>query len=256
MQWVNVDKISQAIEKGRELLLATSSPQTVFYLSGGSTPKPLYEVLSQEKLFHPGAVGMIDERYGPKWHEKSNELMMKKSGLLDYLKGEDIPFHPILHERHSGEQSEPRIDPGQSSSTSSEHSQDDGLIRSAEEYNQVMKSLHAHYSRHVALLGMGADGHIAGLVAQSAKLKVQNAKLFNSANMVIGYTDEKMGERITQTFHSLSMMDEIFVLVLGEEKKKALENMKEDGTEEEIPARFLMRDTISPKVTIITDQIL
>lgn len=149
-------------------------------------------------------------------------------------------------DRHSGEQSNSRIDPGQS--------QDDELTDAAEEYDQVLRTLHAQYPRNVGLLGMGADGHIAGLVPQSSEFRIKNSELFNSQDLVIGYTDEKMGERITQTFHALSLMDEIFVLVLGEEKKHALQWMQEEGTEDEVPARFFVRPEISPKVTIITDQ--
>jgi len=40
------------------------------YLSGGSTPKELYKRFATAEQITPGAVGMVDERYGEKFHEK------------------------------------------------------------------------------------------------------------------------------------------------------------------------------------------
>jgi 6-phosphogluconolactonase/glucosamine-6-phosphate isomerase/deaminase len=224
MNWNITNTSGQAITKTYDLLQTLVSSQTVIYLSGGNTPKPLYELFAVEKRFHPGAVGMVDERYGPKWQEKSNELMMKESGLLEYLKNEDVSFYSILTGRD--------------------------IEETTEEYDQTIRQLHAQYTKHVCVLGIGSDGHIAGIPAN------ESAYIEDGYALVTNYVGKKMGERITLTKRGLSLMDEIIVLVLGEEKKKALELMKKEGSEEEIPARFLMRDTISPKVTIITDQTL
>lgn len=248
----NIYTSSEVYLLTQELLTKQVNASTVLYLSGGSTPKHLYELITQEKIFHPGAVAMIDERFGEKWHENSNELMMKESGLLDYLKKEHIPFHPILQSpRH------PVLDTGSMSSLDSRIRGNDNLPidEMTNAYDKTLRTLHAQYPRHIALLGIGADGHIAGLKGQNSKGKIHNSQLNSSSQLVISYNDiGGMGERITQTFLALSMMDEIVVLVLGEEKRKALELMKTEGSESEIPARFLMRDTIAEKVTIITDQ--
>ena len=53
--------------------------KTAIYLSGGKTPKKLYEAFAQEEIFSPGAVGVVDERYGEPFHTKSNELMFNMS---------------------------------------------------------------------------------------------------------------------------------------------------------------------------------
>jgi 6-phosphogluconolactonase/glucosamine-6-phosphate isomerase/deaminase len=212
-----------------EFIYTRIDSRAVLYLSGGNTPKPLYELISHDRALQAGAVGMVDERFGPRWHENSNEKMMKETGLLEYLEQREIPFHPILTGKNREE--------------------------TTQAYDKTLRTLHAQYPRHVALLGIGADGHIAGLKGQNSKGKIHNSQLNSSSQLVISYNDiGGMGERITQTFLALSMMDEIVVLVLGDEKKKALELMKTEGSEEEIPARFLMRDTIAEKVTIITDQ--
>lgn len=224
MHWICSQNSLEALDKTHEILQRATTSNTVLYLSGGNTPKPLYKHISQENGILPGAVGMIDERFGAKWHANSNELMMKESGILHYLEKNGIPFHPILTD----------------------------MLREevAEAYDQTLRTLHAQYSRHIALLGIGADGHIASIPAGDSVYDKDGYALVTS------YDGEKMGERITQTFLALSMMDDIVVLVLGDEKKKALELMKTEGSESEIPARFLMRDTISEKVTIITDQML
>lgn len=227
MNWIYNTSPLHAIEKANDIFFNVSL-QTVVYLSGGSTPMPLYKLIAKQKLFHPGAVAMVDERYGMMGHDKSNELMMRGTGLLDYLEEEKIPFYPMLTEV--------------------------SLEETVRVYDETLRFLHTNYPRHVGLLGMGADGHIAGMVPQSSEFRIQHSELFNSQDLVIGYQDEKMGKRITQTFHALSLMDEIFVLVLGEEKKHALQLMQEEGSIDEVPARFLVAPEISPKVTIITDQ--
>ena len=49
-------------------------------------------------------------------------------------------------------------------------------------------------------------------------------------------------------------MDQIFLLVFGNDKKKALKAMFADGPIEEIPARFLNTPQVTDKVVLITDQ--
>ena len=74
--------------------------KTALYLSGGSTPKTLYEKLAHEELLTAGAIGIVDERYGAPFHDKSNEKMIRETGFLRYVQMKDIPFYPILSQRH------------------------------------------------------------------------------------------------------------------------------------------------------------
>src|SRR5260221_7552829 len=96
MQLILVQNPLEGLTKAKEILQKEVDKKTVLFLSGGRTPKELYEKLATQQKLLPGAVGLIDERYGPKSHENSNETMMEKSGFLGYLQQQHIPFYPIL----------------------------------------------------------------------------------------------------------------------------------------------------------------
>ena len=214
----------------KEVLYQVVTSQTVLYLSGGSTPKVLYEQLAKDEKIKPGAVGMIDERFGPPFHEKSNEKMIKETGLLRYLQMRDIPWYPIL-KGHNREET-------------------------AHKYDEKLRQLHASYPKSVAIVGVGSDGHTAGIPAFNETLKDQIATIYETYDLVTHYHDTSgvYGERVTMTFVGLSMLDTLIVLAFGEEKKKALELLFTDGSEQEIPARFFKRPEITKKTLFITDQ--
>lgn len=225
-----VDSLHDGFALSQEILYKIIDPGTVLYLSGGSTPKVLYERFAQEEQLLPGAVAMVDERFGQKFHETSNEKMFQETGLLRYLQMRNIPFYPMLQGKSREE--------------------------TAESYDEQLRTLNATYPKSVAILGIGADGHTAGLPALSSKIKIQNAKLYDTYDFVTEYHDTigSYGERVSMTFVALAMMDILLVLSFGKEKKEAIEKIFIDGSEEEIPARFFKRPDIAKKTLFITDQ--
>ncbi len=216
-----------------EILSALVDRQTVLYLSGGTTPDLLYSLLSSDEMFLPGAVGLVDERYGERLHEKSNELMIRDTGLLKYLSLRDVPFYPVL--------------------------QGKDIAETAEEYDDRVRSLTAVFRRSVAVLGIGADGHTAGIPSRNSKFNPpaggQNAKL-DKYRLVTSFIDPrgKFKERISMTFLGLSMLDFLLVMAFGDSKQKVLEKMFTDGSREDIPARFLTDPAVASKTLFITDQ--
>lgn len=243
--------------------------QTVLYLSGGRTPKNLYAAMAKEEQIHPGAFAMVDERYGTPMHENSNEKMLHASGLKRYATALGIPFHLIL----SGH---PEASPKDLDSSPSVQN-DINRKSTAEKYDDTVRTLLAQYQKHIAILGVGMDGHTAGIPAKfslfdqgdsllgvSLETWVEDLRNRSKNRMVIDY-DDKGGfykERITMTFQGLSMMDVLIVLVFGKDKKPALELMFSDGIEtvrqaqgeEEVPSRFFKRPEIARKTLLITDQ--
>jgi 6-phosphogluconolactonase/glucosamine-6-phosphate isomerase/deaminase len=239
IQMAHVSSEEQGFVLVKEILYKITDRKTALYLSGGRTPKGLYVQLAHAEKLRPGVVGLVDERFGSPMHEKSNEKMLQDTGLQRYFTMTGVTFHPILQY---------------------------GMTREeiAERYDQELRELLAQYQLHVAILGVGIDGHTAGLPAP-ASLGLQGDALQRwtedfekrSKNcMVIDY-DDKRGfykERVTMTFLGLSMMDFLIVLVFGEDKKEALDRMFSDGLEEEIPSRFFKRPEIARKTLVITDQ--
>ena len=223
----NKDK---GIEKAKELIYKSSSFDTVLFLSGGSTPKPLYETLARDKKLQIGAVGMVDERFGEKMHENSNEKMIAETGLKDCLDDQNIRFYGVLKNKEIDE--------------------------TAENYDETARWLLYHFNRSIGILGIGADGHIAG-IAPNRKDFINPMFDRESQKLFADYFDDSKGlfkKRVTMTFLSLSMLDQIIVLAFGKEKKKALQKMFTEGSKEEIPVRFLAQKGIAEKTIVITDQ--
>lgn len=213
-----------------EIFLKVIDKKTAFYLSGGSTPKVLYERFAKEEALTPGAVGVIDERYGEPFHDNSNEKMFRETGLLGYLHMRDIPFYPIL--------------------------QGLGRQETAEKYDEQLRELNAAYPKSIGILGIGTDGHTSGIAPN--RLDFTNPVFDPSRkDLLVSEFDDPTGnfkQRVTMTFLALMHLDLLVILSFGPEKKKALELVFTDGPETEIPARFFKRPEIAKKTLFITDQ--
>lgn len=211
------------------LLTAIVDRKAALYLSGGSTPRLLYEQLAKEEQIHPGVVGLIDERFGDPYHEASNEKMILQTGLIRYFSLRDIQYYSILR----------------------------GLPieESAARYDDLVRSMQAVYHKNIGILGIGSDGHTAGIAPNRNDF---SNPLFNKENALamVSYFDDAKGtfkKRITMTFLGLTMLDVLLVLVFGKEKTEALQKMFAEGALEDIPARFYKQSEIAKKTILITD---
>lgn len=211
-QIIRVKDQRQGLNYAKDILYRKSDNQTLLFLSGGSTPKELYQTLAQEKRLKGKAVGMVDERA-----DKSNFEMIEKTGLLTYLKSAGISFYPITSSRA---------------------------------YDKTIRSLIKSSENKIAIMGIGTDGHTASLAAGT---QISNLKTQNYVTKVTDFPAEPR-ERITLTLNALSEMDLLIILAFGEGKKKALKLMFDEGSIEEIPARFYLRWDIACKTILITDQ--
>ena len=234
---------TQGLKTAKTLIYKYVDKKTALFLSGGTTPKLLYEVLAKEKKLNPGVVVLIDERYGLPFHLNSNEKMIRDTGLLSYLEGKKIPFYSILRLHPEGVASELAI-----------------------EYDKAVRGLFTKFRKRIAIMGIGEDGHTAGLPpgiknsthstssglmlseVEASKLKIQNY-----VTEIKDFPGE-FKERITLTFKALSKMDLLIILVFGFAKQRALKLMFEKGSKEEVPARFYTEPGISEKTILITDQ--
>lgn len=236
---VSVPTAASANRTVRKILANYSDSKTALFLSGGSTPRKLYELLAEQKSLRVGSVGLVDERFGEKLHKKSNELMIKNTGLLEYFESRNVRFYPIIGEEES-------------------------LENTALQYDETLRFVMKYFPKNVGIMGIGDDGHTAGIPArtQKSKLKSQNSNeivrkmLDDQSSLVSFYELEGYGKRITMNFNALSMLDLIIILVLGQEKREALKLMFDGGSVEEIPARFYLKPEIAARTILITDQIV
>ncbi|HEX8966154.1 MAG TPA: 6-phosphogluconolactonase [Patescibacteria group bacterium] len=231
MQIVLVNSLEAGIEKAKEILYEKVNTKTALFLSGGKTPKPLYERMANEKIIKPAAAAIVDERFGNPMHQNSNELMISHTGLFDYFSKNKIPFFSPLQKNISCEDA-------------------------AKKYDEKVREIFFHFPHSIGITGIGTDGHTAGIAPNredfknpifSESQKNLFVSCFNDAN---GY----FKERITLTFAGLSLLDFIIVLVFGEEKQEALQKVFTKGSLEELPARIYNTRQFSDKTLFITDQ--
>lgn len=217
----------EGVDVAKKVLYSICNKDTLLFLSGGKTPKSLYEQLAKEKKLKVGAVAMVDERYGEPFHETSNELMIEKTGFLNFLSSQNIPFYSVLENKRT-------------------------RVETAKDYDQLLEHLLQSFHNKIGILGIGSDGHTAGL-----PVGIKNSELRMRNDALVAEFDDFPGpqkERITMTFKAISEFTSILVLVFGEDKKEALKEMFTRKSEEEIPARFYTRAEISQKTLLITDQ--
>lgn len=231
-QGITIAKVgtaSDGIELAKEILYQIVDTKTVLYLSGGSL-KSLYELLAKEELITPAAVGLVDERFGEKFHETSNEKMIRETQFLRYLHARDIPFHPILQNLSREE--------------------------TAAAYDEKFRELTALFPKSVGLLGIGPDGHTSSIIPNRPDFHNPWFDDDHKHLMVAEFNDPNSHykERVGMTFLALSMLDYLIVPAFGAAKQEMFEKIFADGSEEEIPARFFKRIDIAKKTLFITDQ--
>jgi 6-phosphogluconolactonase/glucosamine-6-phosphate isomerase/deaminase len=239
---INMDSAKQGSELARDLLYDMTNHDTVLFLSGGKTPVTLYSELGREQKLTIGAAAIVDERFGNPMHPDSNELMIEKTGLAEYFKKGNIPFYRILSEKQT-------------------------IADTALRYDISVRYLISHFQKSVAILGIGQDGHIAGIAPNRPDF---TNPLFSKeqGNLLVSYFIDPasgtglgthvlphgFGSRVTMTIKGLSKMDALIILVFGEEKKVALTGLFKKGPRDKVPSRFIKDKTVAPKTILITDQ--
>ncbi len=163
-------------------------------LSGGSTPKPLYEAIANQKLpWDKIHVFWGDERYVTPDHPDSNELMARQA----WLDRVDIPAANI--------HATPTLEgnPAVSAAKYEQHLQE--FFHSA---STKFPSL------DVVLLGMGDDAHTASLFPHTDALKV--------CDRLVTVGNKDGNPRITFTYPFINAARSVIFVVAGANKRPAL----------------------------------
>jgi 6-phosphogluconolactonase len=177
-------------------------------LSGGSTPRRLFALLSEEQVRSTIAWGRVevfwgDERCVPPDDERSNYLMAHRS----LLKSVPARIHRIEGEAGPGE----------------------AASRYEETLRRVFRLQEGQVpSLDLILLGMGADGHTASLFPGSAVLE-ERSRLVAP---VLGVDPP----RVTLTLPVINEAERVIFLVSGEEKAGPVHHILREGNAEGYPA--------------------
>jgi len=184
------EEAARRIVAAAETKLANTQCFFSLVLSGGSTPKALYEMLAAEPYrsqlnWSKIEIYFGDERCVPPDHPDSNYLMAH-TAMLSKL---PIP-EPNIH-RMRGE-----IPPEQA----------------AMEYGQLLKNAFGDGGPDLVLLGMGDDGHTASLFPGTAALDETHHRC------VANYVEKMKTWRITMTYPFLNKAAEVMFLISGASK--------------------------------------
>lgn len=165
-------------------------------LSGGSTPKTLFQKLCQEP--HSKEIDWkklwlfwSDERCVGPDNPDSNYHMAMKAGF------EKMPLEKDQVFRMKGEMA-PKV--------------------AASEYNKFIQK-HISNGFDLVMLGLGEDGHTASLFPNTEGLNIQDQ------DVISNYIPQKDSWRITLTFQCINRAQNIVFYVLGETKRNILKEV-------------------------------
>lgn len=208
---------------------------TLLLLSGGTTPDRFYQLLAETKKFKPGAVALVDERFGSPFHEQSNEKMIRDTGFFKAMENKKVPVERILKDSVNERE------------------------RTAMLYEARLRQLFSIYRKRVAIMGIGEGGHIAGIAPNSSDFENPIFGEEYKGRLVGNFDDRgKFGERITLTPGALAEIDTFIILAFGLSKAEALKKFVHGPVEDTktFPAMWLRWASLVPNVNVIliTDQ--
>lgn len=199
--------LQNALDQGQKVL---------WLISGGSNIVITADILRQLHGTQNLTIAQVDERYGPVGHPDSNWQQLLDSGApLDGVRLVPILDNPLgsMHE-------------------------------AAADYGGKLQKLLKTADTSIAQLGMGTDGHIAGILPGTESVQ--------AAGLVTSYQTEQF-DRITLTFNGLDQVQELWLFAYGQDKKPQLEALQnQELSLSDQPAQYLKRH---PRVVVYNDSI-
>ncbi len=230
IELVKVKDKKEGQVKAHDLLRDLVDKETLLALSGGTSMD--YQAMLVEPPLRqgfegqagdvvPGAICVVDERYGEPFHENSNELLMKNAGIKDFADKKCIESHKILR--------------------------GNGFLETARAYEKEMEGLFSRFAKKVGVMGVGDNLHTAGIFPYSVAAKSPN---FVEAEEV----EDKFPLRITITLRALGEFTNFVVMMFGDGKREAVKRMlsEDENDMQKYPAVFYRKSKI--KSYLITDQ--
>lgn len=186
--------------------------KAVFAVSGGKTPAPLFQLLSQMSLpWHLITIILVDERFVPDDHADSNAALVKQDLLQHEAKG--ATFLPMFLAGMDAEQC-------------------------ARHFDDQLRELGGIVD--VAVLGMGDDGHTASWFPDCAQIQSLIDPL-NPRFCAVSEPTKAPHKRLTLTLPALLKSRLLALLITGENKKSVYREARQFAEPiEALPIRALL----------------
>ncbi|MCR4324305.1 MAG: 6-phosphogluconolactonase [Candidatus Curtissbacteria bacterium] len=217
---VKVKNRNEGQDKAHDLLKRLVDDKTLLALSGGTSPDYKRMIVKPGDI-RPGAICVVDDRFGKPFHKDSTEFLLKESGVKDCADDYCMEAHKIL----KGED----------------------LITTGKIYAEEIEELFGRFSKRVGLMGVGTNLHTGGIFPYSLAAK--------SPELAVGETvDDKYKKRVSITLKALGQFTGFIILMFGKEKKDAIKTMLDEAENDmqKYPAIFYRKSKI--KSYLITDQ--
>lgn len=201
-------RLAAAVEARGEASLA---------VSGGSTPKRFFRALANRDIdWAKVTVTLVDERFVPADHPRSNHLLVRENLLQS--KAATADFIPLYHDRPSVEEA-------------------------ARAATAAAKTITPPFD--VVILGMGGDGHTASFFPHGSTLN-QALDAAGPRCVLPMEADGAEEPRLTFSFSSLTDAGMLVLHIEGQSKKDVLARAKEGTDETEMPIRAVLHRASSP----------
>ena len=206
------DLVGELLTKG---IIASGSASLA--VSGGSTPVALFEQLSGMDIsWQDVVITLVDERWVEPTEDDSNEHLVRTHLLRD--KAAVATFIGMKN----------------GASTAAV-----GEVVCEQNIQKVPRPF------DVLILGMGGDGHTASLFPGAEKLSA--ATDMNSGCSCMGLAPlTAPHERMSLTLPLILDSRQLFLHIVGQDKKNVLETAMTEGSAEEMPIRFVLRQQSTP----------
>ena len=217
---VNVEDREEGNKKAHDILKKLVDDKTLLALSGGTSVD--YRVILDQNDINPGAICVVDERFGKPFHKDSNELLLKNQGVKDFADRFCIESHKILKGKD--------------------------FLETAKIYEKEIEELFKKFKKKVGVMGIGTNFHTAGIFPYSVAAKGPN---FVQAEVV----DDQFPKRITLTLKALRQFTNFMILAFGKEKKDALRRVldEKENDMQKYPAIFYRKSKIKSYLTTDVD---
>lgn len=217
---VKVKDGDEGQKKAHGLLKKLVDELTLLALSGGTAPDYRKMIVEPADVI-PGAICVVDERFGDPFHKDSNELLLRNAGIKKWADDNCIESHKVLRGKDASQ--------------------------TAGEYDAEVEDLFRRFKKRVGVTGVGTNLHTAGIFP--------NSEAGKSADLVVsGIVDDKYPQRITLTLKAFGEFTAFVILAFGSAKQNALKRLldEKENDMQKFPAIFYRKSKIP--AFLITDQ--